>query len=185
MDARTGLGRFRDYRISNYQLMFDLIDACTRMGIDEILQLPDVQERVVRYFEQDALFRAMLAEHTRTYGNVVVTDLRNVEPIYSGNRFLVYALNPEQNVSIWIVNGFRNQNCVFACGHSILNRTCRTDIGGLMRDYGGGGHRAAGTCQVAHEQAEATLSEIVAVMRGDQRSGGTGYEVTAPALAAA
>ncbi|MBV9852619.1 MAG: exopolyphosphatase [Armatimonadetes bacterium] len=172
MDARTGLGRFKDYRISNYQLMYDLIDACRTMSIEEILRLPDVQERVARYFEQDALFREMLAEHTRTEGNVVITDLRDVHPIYSGNRFLIYALYPEQNTSIWIVDGFRGQNCVFACGHSILNRTSRTDIGALMRRYGGGGHAAAGTCQVAHEVAQRTLRELVAAMNADEREAG-------------
>ena len=168
MDARTGLGRFRDYRISNYQLMLDLIDACMHSGIDEILQMPDVQERVTRYFEQNALFQDMLRQYSYTRGNVVVTDLRGVDPIHSGNRFLVYALYPEQNTSIWIVNGRGNQNCVFACGHSILNRTSQTHIGALMRDHNGGGHEAAGTCQVAHEDAEATLQNLLDVMRHDE-----------------
>lgn len=168
MDARTGLGRFRDYRISNYQLMYELIDACTHMSIDEILQLPDVQERVTRYFEQDVLFREMLAKHTRTEGDVIVTDLRDVDPIYSGNRFLVYALHPEQNISIWIVDGFKNQNCVFACGHSIVNRSSEANVGALMRRYGGGGHTPAGTCQVPHEDAARVLDELVAAMNGHE-----------------
>lgn len=168
MDARTGLGRCREYRISNYQLMFDLIDACAHSSIDEILQMPDVQERVVRYFEQNALFQDMLRQHTYTSGNVVVTDLRGVDPIHSGNRFLVYALYPEQNTSIWIVNGRGNLNCVFACGHSILNQTSQTHIGALMRDHNGGGHEAAGTCQVPHEDAEATLQNLLDVMHHDE-----------------
>lgn len=165
MDARTGLGRFKDYRISNYQLMFDLIDACISKSIDEILQMPDVQERVTRYFEQDILFREMLQEHTWTEGNVVVTDLRNVYPIYCGNRFLVYALHPLQNTSIWIVDGYRGQNCVFACGHSVLSRTATTNVGEIMRRYGGGGHKPAGTCQVDYEYADATLKAIVNALR--------------------
>ncbi len=165
MDARTGLGRFRDYRISNYQLMYDLIDACAHMTIDQVLLLPDVQERVTRYHEQDALFREMLQAHTRTEGDVIVSDLRGVDPIYSGNRFLVYALWPEQNVSIWIVDGFQGRNCVFACGHSIINPTSTVNVGALMRERGGGGHAAAGTCQVAHEDAEETLRALVDAMQ--------------------
>ena len=161
MDARTGLGRFRDYRISNYQLMYDLIDACTHMDIEEILELPDVKERVVRYFEQDPLFRKMIQDHTRTVGNVIITDLRNVDPIFCSNRFMVYALYPEQNCSIWIVNGFRNQNCVFACGHSILNKTATCNIGDTMRILGGGGHRVAGTCQVSHDEFQGALDQIL------------------------
>ena len=170
MDARTGLGRFRDYRISNYQLMYDLIDACMTKSIDEILGMPDVQERVVRYFEQDALFRRMLTDHSWTEGNVVVSDLREVTLIPCGNRFLVYALYPEANTSVWIVNGFQGKNCVFACGHSIMNKTSRTHIGSLMRSFDGGGHEAAGTCQVPHEEAEQVLRELIASMRRDEQA---------------
>ncbi len=167
MDARTGLGRYQDYRISNYQLMYELIDACLTKSITEILAMPDVWERVVRYSEQDVLFRQALRDHSWTEGNVVVSDMREVNPIPCGNRFLVYALYPEQNTSIWIVNGFQGQNCVFACGHSILNQTSQTHIGALMRRFGGGGHEAAGTCQVPHEQAEETLRALVSSMNAD------------------
>ncbi len=181
MDARTGLGRYRDYRISNYQLMYELIDACQTLTIGEILVLPDVQERVVRYFEQDALFRTLLSDHSWTEGSVVITDLRGVEPIPCGNRFLVYATFPQANTSIWTVNGFQGQNCVFACGHSILNKTSRTHIGALMRRFAGGGHEAAGTCQVPHDEAEATLHELVAAMNRDEARSGNGARVLAKA----
>ena len=165
MDARTGLGRFRDFRISNYQLMEDLVDHCMVMSADEILQLPDVKERVDRYFELDAEYRAMLKQYTRTDGNVIITDLRGVETIYPGNRFMVYALCPEQNVSIWTIDGRNKQNCVFACGHSIINRTSNTNIGDLMLAFGGGGHQAAGTCQVPYEEADATLAKLIDAMK--------------------
>lgn len=161
MDARTGLGRFKDYRISNYQLMFNLIDMCMHESIDNILKETDVVERLDRYYEQDTLFRAMLSERTSILGNVIVTDLRGVETIYAGNRFLVYALNPEQNISMWIVDGFRKSNCVFACGHSIVNKTSTVDIGVHMRRYGGGGHKPAGTCQVDYDTAEDVLQDLV------------------------
>jgi nanoRNase/pAp phosphatase (c-di-AMP/oligoRNAs hydrolase) len=130
--------------------------------------VPDVHQRVERYFEQDILFREMLQTHTRTDGNVIVTDLRNVYPIYCGNRFLVYALHPRQNVSLWIVDGYRGQNCVIACGHSIVNRTATTDVGALMRRFGGGGHRPAGTCQVPYNDAESTLAEILGELRSSE-----------------
>ena len=170
MDARTGLGRWRDYRISNYQWMMDLIDLCATTPIQDILRLPDAQERVTRYFEQDALFREMLLKNSYPSGRVIVTDVRNVDPIYTGNRFLIYALFPEQHTSIWAVNGFQNQNCVFACGHSIVNRASPVDVGSLMRRFGGGGHNAAGTCQVPHEAAEETLQELLAAMNGETQA---------------
>ncbi|MCD9021177.1 exopolyphosphatase [Cohnella silvisoli] len=161
MDSRTGLGRFRDFRISNYQLMEKLVELCLHKNIDQIMLDEDVKERVDRYFELDVPFREMLAAHTRIEGNVIVTDLRNVEQIYPGNRFLIYALHPEQNVSLWIVDGFQKQNCAIACGHSIVNRTCEVPVGYLMREFGGGGHEAAGTCQVSYEKADDVIAQLI------------------------
>lgn len=167
MDPRTGLGRFRDYRISNYQLMDDLIDHCRSRNIEEIMNLQDVQERVIRYFEQNELYKEMIKNHTRVDGNVVITDLRGVDVIYSGNRFLIYSMYPEQNISIWIVDGRNRQNCVFAVGHSIISRTSNTNVGSLMLKYGGGGHGAVGTCQVPYEDAGRVLEELVASIKKD------------------
>lgn len=167
MDPRTGLGRFRDYRISNYQLMGDMIDYCRTIKIEQILELPDVQERITRYFEQVTSFKEMVEKHSYTDGNVLVTDLRGVENIYSSNRFLIYTLFPEQNISIWMIDGKNKQNCVFAVGHSIINRTSRTDVGSLMLKFGGGGHKKVGTCQVPYEEAQETLSFLVSQMKKD------------------
>ena len=161
MDPRTGLGRFRDFRISNYELMEKLIDSCINQNIDQILQDPDVAERVVLYHEQDKLFREMIEKHTVIHGNVIVTDLRNVETIYTGNRFMVYSLYPEQNVSIWIVDGRAKQNVAIATGYSILNRSCSVDIGSLMLKHGGGGHKQVGTCQVDTPLADAAIADII------------------------
>ncbi|MDR1014485.1 MAG: exopolyphosphatase [Coriobacteriales bacterium] len=167
MDPRTGLGRFREFRIPNYLLMEKLIDEIAKKGIDEILVDPDVAERVEMYFEQDKLFRAMVAEHTRTDGNVIVTDLRDVETIYTGNRFLIYSLYPEQNISLWIVDGRNKQNCPIAVGHSILNRTSQTNVGALMLKYGGGGHPQVGTCQIDYDDVDRVIDEIVARCKAD------------------
>lgn len=164
-DPRTGLGRYRDYRISNLQLMMDLVKHCASMPIEEILALPDVAERVARYREQDGLFRAMLKERSRAEGNVIVTDLREQEEIYTGNRFLIYALFPECNVSIQAMWGLKRQNTVFTVGHSILDRGCKADIGSLMLKHGGGGHRKVGTCQVDNLKADETLQELIAALR--------------------
>lgn len=167
MDPRTGLGRFRDYRISNYQLMEELMDYCRTMTIDEIMALPDVAERVKRYYEQNELFKEMILKYSRSEGNVIVTDLRNVETIYTGNRFLIYSLFPNQNISIWMVDGRNKENCAIAVGHSVTNRTSKTDVGSLMLKYGGGGHKMVGTCQVPYDDADKVLGELVARMNQD------------------
>lgn len=161
MDARTGLGRFRDFRISNYSLMMDLIDYCKDSSIEQIMQLPDVRERTALYMEHNEQCKMQIRRCASVHRNLVVLDLRKEETIYAGNRFIVYALFPEQNISIHVLWGVKNQNTVFATGKSILDRSSRTNIGALMLEYGGGGHENAGTCQVANEMAEEVLGALI------------------------
>ncbi len=167
MDPRTGLGRYHDYRISNYQLAEALVDYCRTMSIDRIMDLPDVQERVNRYWEQDRAFRQMVAAKATQRGNVIVLDLRDQEEIFAGNRFTIYTMYPQANISLQAVQGFRGQNISITCGHSIINRTSKTDVGSLMLAYGGGGHHAVGTCQVPHERADAVIDELVTRLNAD------------------
>lgn len=162
MDSRTGLGRFREFRVSNYQLMMDLIDYCRSHGIDDILKLPDVVERVDLYFEHAAKARQQLQLCTTVHHNVAVLDLRYEETIYAVNRFMVYALFPATNISIHVLWGVQKQNTVFAVGKSITNRSSQVNIGALMLAYGGGGHENAGTCQVHNDDASRVLQELVA-----------------------
>ena len=165
MDARTGLGRFHHFRISNYNLMMDLIDYCKDHEIDEILSLPDVVERINLYKKYSKKFVEQIRKCVKIEDNVGILDLTKEEIIYPGNRFMIYALYPEINVSIHRIWGFKKQNTVFAVGKSIINKTSKADIGHLMLKYGGGGHKAAGTCQVPHEEADRILNEIVEVLK--------------------
>ena len=175
MDPRTGLGRFRDFRISNYQLMEKLIDGVAKLPIDDILKDEDVAERVLMYYEQNTHFKDMIETHTKVDANVIITDLRGVSPIYTGNRFLIYSMYPEQNISMWVVDGRRiekedgsfTQNCPISVGHSILNRTAKTDVGSMLLKYGGGGHEQVGTCQVAYEEADKVIAALLEQMKQD------------------
>lgn len=167
MDARTGLGRFKDFRISNYSLMMELIDYCKNHSIDEILTLPDVKERVDLYFEQEEQFKDQIYRCSTVYNNLVVLDLRQEETVYAGNRFMIYALFPKCNISIHTLWGLRQQNTVFAVGKSIFNRTSKTNIGELMLQYGGGGHANAGTCQIENEQATTVLKALIQQITAD------------------
>jgi nanoRNase/pAp phosphatase (c-di-AMP/oligoRNAs hydrolase) len=167
MDSRTGLGRFRDFRISNYQLMMDLINYCAHHGIHEILQLPDVEERVDLYFYHADRAKEQIRRCTTLHGNLAVLDLRQEEIVYATNRFMVYALFPQANISIHAIWGVQKRNTVFATGKSILDRSSRTNIGELMLIYGGGGHNAAGTCQVSNDEAEKVLGELIAAINAD------------------
>ncbi len=162
MDSRTGLGRFRTFRVSNYELMMMLIDEVPGRSADEVLALPDVAERVELFHEQHELFLAQLRRCSTVMGELVVLDLRHEDVIHAGNRFAIYAENPECTVSVHVLWGKQNQNTVLAVGKSIINRASALDIGALMLSYGGGGHAAAGTCQLAHEDADRALLEVAA-----------------------
>ncbi|TRW22243.1 exopolyphosphatase [Criibacterium bergeronii] len=161
MDARTGLGRFHEFRISNYQLMMELIDLCLDHSIKEVLELPDVKERTKLYFEQQDLFKEQLKRLARVDGKVIILDLRNEETIYAGNRFYIYAMYPEVEISIHLTKGFKGQNTPIMIGKSIINRASDFDIGELCLKYGGGGHKNAGTCQVDNDKADEILEKIV------------------------
>ena len=170
MDARTGLGRFREFRISNYQLMMELIDFCrTELDIDRLLELPDVKDRVELYFDHQQKFAEQVKRCTTVHGPLAVLDLRDEEVIYAGNRFMIYALFPDINISCHIMWGRAKQNTVFAFGKSIFDRSNTIHIGELMLRYGGGGHAAAGTCQVDTSKADEVLAELVATVRAGSK----------------
>ncbi|MCX5888134.1 MAG: exopolyphosphatase [Deltaproteobacteria bacterium] len=167
MDPRTGLGRYRDYRISNYQLMMELVEWCRTKPVEAILEMPDVEERVERYFEQDEIFREMIRKNATVHGNLIVLDLRQQQEIYTGNRFVIYTMFMQGNISLQIIMGKQNQNTVFTVGHSIINRSSQTDVGRLMLQYGGGGHRTVGTCQVDNDRAEQVRRELIEAITRD------------------
>jgi nanoRNase/pAp phosphatase (c-di-AMP/oligoRNAs hydrolase) len=167
MDARTGLGRFRDFRVSNYQLMMDLIDHCRDKPIESILELPDVKERLDLYRNHAGQAKEQIQRCAKVRGNVVVLDLKGEETIFATNRFLIYALYPQCNVSVHVMWGVQKQNTVLACGKSIIDRSSKSEIGPLMLKYGGGGHAAAGTCQVPNDKWEQVLDELVARFNQD------------------
>jgi len=166
MDARTGLGRFHDFRISNYALMMELIDYCVDHSIDDVLKLPDVRERVDLYFEQQELFKEQLRKITRIEDKVAVIDLREQETIYAGNRFMVYAMWPETELSVHVAWGFRKQNTAVMIGKSIVNRASKFNIGELCLSYGGGGHANAGTCQLENDVIDKELPVIIDKLNG-------------------
>ncbi len=161
MDPRTGLGRFKEFRISNYTLMMMLIDYCKTHSIDEILMLPDVRDRVDLYFEHQRASMQQIEQCAKVHKNLVIVDLRNQEEIYATNRFIIYAMFPECNISMHVMWGLQRQNTVFAVGKSILERTSKTNIGALMLQYNGGGHENAGTCQIANDAVDEVLKILI------------------------
>ena len=163
MDPRTGLGRFRNFRISNLELMHKLVDMLSSMSIEEIMADNDVQERVKVYFDEQDAFKEQIQRCTKVEGKIALLDVRNEEPIHVGNRFMLYALHPECNISIHAMWGLKKQNTVFAVGKSIVNKSCPIDVGTMLYEYyDGGGHTNAGTCQIENDKAEETLNDLIA-----------------------
>ena len=161
IDPRTGLGKFPGFRISNLQLMTDLVTYCHTLTIDEILNQPDVKERIELYGRHHYDFVEQLERCSHVDGNVVIQDLRHQDPIYAGNRFMIYALFPSATVSIQIVPGPDERTTVLAVRKSIFNRRSLAHIGSIMLKHGGGGHDSAGTCQIDRDHVMSTLEKIV------------------------
>ena len=164
MDSRTGLGRFRTFRLSNYDLMMQLIEHCRDHTISEILALPDVDERVQLFQSNREQFEDQLRRCTTVHGSLAMLDLREEETIYAGNRFMIYALFPQCDISVHVLWGVRKENTVFAIGKSIIDRGSPVDVGAVCLSYGGGGHEAAGTCQVSNERAEWVKLELIPIL---------------------
>ncbi len=163
-DPRTGLGRFREFEISNYELMKRLIDLLLTKDIDEVLESKDVKKRLELYRDSEKEFHSQLKRCVKIEGDVAVIDLRDEEIIYPGNRFVVYALFPEASASIHILQGLNRQNIVFALGKSIVNKSSDKDISKIVTKYGGGGHKNAGTLQVPHLESDAVRADLVALL---------------------
>ncbi|HWW60100.1 MAG TPA: exopolyphosphatase, partial [Thermoanaerobaculia bacterium] len=169
MDPRTGLAYHRGYRVSNRELMTKMIQliAANPDDPDVVLQDGDVKERIDRYFEQQKVFESVMRERSRVEGNVIITDMRGIGETPAGNRFLIYTMYPDANIQVRIFDGKKGEFVVCAVGHSIFKRTSKTDVGVLMDQFGGGGHRGAGTCQLPLETADEKLREIIARIKQD------------------
>ena len=154
IDSRTGLGHFEGY-------FKKLVDWLKTMSIEQVLQQPEVRERVERIRSEQEEFKRLLQRNSFQLNNVVITDLREVERLPAGNRFLIYTLFPDTNVSLRVHWGPAHHSVIAAVGHSIFNRTCKTSVGDLMSRYGGGGHRGAGTCVLPLEKAADAIDEIL------------------------
>jgi nanoRNase/pAp phosphatase (c-di-AMP/oligoRNAs hydrolase) len=167
-DPRTGLGYRHDFTVSNFELMKKLPQLLRTKSIEEILDLPDFQERVKLYNEENAKYEKLIKKSAVIKGNAIVIDLRDCGAIPAGNRFLEYVLYPEQNISLRIVDGKKKQFAMISVGHSIINRTSTIDVGTLTLRYGGGGHKRVGTCQVAYQDVDQVVGQMLDVINASK-----------------
>lgn len=159
IDPRTGLGSFKDF-------FMELHDALKVKSIEQILELPEVKRRIEAMRREWVEFKKITQDNSHLDGNVIITDFRNLERLPIGNRFLVYTLFPEGNVSVRVHWGPQKQWVSAVVGHSIFNRTCKVNVGHLMSDFGGGGHFGAGATPLKLESAEKDIAEIIRRLKG-------------------
>lgn len=167
-DPRTGLGYKRNFRISNFDLMKSLPNLLRSKSVDDILALPDFQERVEVYREENEKYKQLLNKTARVDGNAIMIDLRGQQGIPVGNRFMEYTLFPEQNISIRIADGRNKEFAMISVGHSIINRTSIVDVGALTLKFGGGGHKQVGTCQVSYEDVDRVVKQMLQTINGKE-----------------
>ncbi len=163
-DPRTGLGYKRSFTISNFELMKQLPQLLRTKTVEEILKLPDFQERVKVYHEENKKYNDLITRSSRLEGHAIIIDLRDCREIPVGNRFLEYVLYPDQNISVRIANGKNKAFAMISVGHSIINPTSRVNVGALALRYGGGGHQRVGTCQVSYEDVDRVVGEMLDVI---------------------
>lgn len=164
-DPRTGLGYHQGFQISNFELMSALPELIRTRDIEEIMQLPDVVERVEFYTNQTEVYKKFLEENVQVDGDIILIDSRGIAEIPTGNRFMEYVLFPQQNISVRIADGKNKAFAMISIGHSTMNRTSMVDVGALMLSYGGGGHKKVGTCQVPYDSVDDILSEILEAIK--------------------
>lgn len=160
IDGRSGLGVFEDY----FMTLLDLLSKGTPM--DQLLAHPQVAERCRRLEEEDIELHAALKGYSWIDGNVVVSDFRGLDRVPVGNRFLVFALFPRINVGVRLQWGPKRDFAMLTLGHSIINRTCRTNVGELAARYGGGGHRGAASIKLT-DDADALIEMIVGELKAN------------------
>lgn len=165
MDPRTQLEKVKKYEVGIKELTEKLSAAMQKLSVDELLALPDVRERAAVYFDQMSRFNEAAPRHCRVDGNVIVMDLRGVKEIPAGNRFALYSLYPEQNISVTLMDGRAKDSVAIAVGYSVVNRSATIDVGALLLKYGGGGHKQVGSCSAPKKDAERVSAEIISACR--------------------
>jgi hypothetical protein len=158
IDGRTGIGSFKDY-------FNNLVTWLRTMSLDDVLKQPEVLDRTQRMKDSNSEFLSHLKTHSKKDGNVVITDFRSLDKVPVGNRFLIYTVFPDVNVSVRLQWGPGKKFIATTLGHNIFDRSCKTDIGQLCGMYGGGGHRGAGACVLDPKEADRQVKEIVETLK--------------------
>jgi oligoribonuclease NrnB/cAMP/cGMP phosphodiesterase (DHH superfamily) len=161
VDKRTGIEDWCEFDITGEQFKRSLIDWIAKLPIDEVLKLPDARQRAEVYFRYAEKYKQQLLTSAVVKNNIVLLDCRGRNKRYPGNRFIIYALYPECNISVQVKKDQDSEKTTFSVGKSIINNTSKVNIGKLMLKYGGGGHRAAGACHVPEADADRVLGEIL------------------------
>ncbi len=162
LDSRTGLGYYKDFRINNFIWVNRVIDWLTQHSVLDILDMEDSVERIAKYREMQIVAERFYLDNSILDRNVIITDIRE-KKIPPGNRFLIYSLAglAKGNISVRLASGKNGEFNMISVGYSIFVKTSNVHVGKICQQYGGGGHKRAGTCQPSIEDTERIFKEII------------------------
>ncbi len=139
-----------------------LIDLIRDRSLAEVLDDPEVRARGERILGLQERLRLQLLERAELRGNVIYLDLRETEDLTDANRFLLYTLFPEGNISMKISRDpQRAHTTAISVGYNIFNTTSTVNVGELLSRHGGGGHRVVGSCRIPDGEAGRAVDEIL------------------------
>jgi hypothetical protein len=142
-----------------------IIDLLREKTLEETLSEPEVKKRCQRIRDEQEKLRKLLLERTTMKGNVIYCDLRGIEEIPDGNRFLIFTLFPKGNIQVKVSDDPQRQNTTaISVGYNIFKPTSNVNVGELLKNYGGGGHKVVGSSRVPNDKAEQAIKEILAAV---------------------
>jgi len=131
-------------------------------ALEDVMRDPEVTRRCQRIRGEQERLRQLLLEHTTIKSNVIYCDLRGIKDIPDGNRFLVFTLFPQGNIQVKVTDDSqRESTTAISVGYNIFNPSSQVNVGELLKNYGGGGHRVVGSSRVLNTEAERAIKEIV------------------------
>ena len=142
-----------------------IIELLRDASLEEVLRDPEVSRRCQQIRDEQEQLRKLLLARTVMKGNVIFVDLRGIQEIPDGNRFLIFTLFPQGNIQVKVADDKQRENTTsISVGYNIFNTTSKVNVGELLSHHGGGGHKVVGSCRVPNDQAEAAIREIVAAV---------------------
>lgn len=171
-DPATGLGRCRDFIVSNYFFLLDLVDQLRSQPAEVLIRLGDVQDRLALLAERRQAHGEQTRRTLRSFGCLLVQDLREELRIEPGNPMVRHLSAPPHRalLTLYWDKGRRRVSMTLS---GAPYEEPAIPLGALLQPYGGGGDAYAGLAQLAPDQADAAVEALKAALCGQTESNDT------------